>query len=270
MKFSVLMSLYIKESAVFLDECLKSLYDQTVNATEVVIVEDGPLTLDLYDVIAQWRDKLNIVSVSLDMNAGLGIALNEGLKYCQFDIVARMDTDDVCYPQRFERQLKVMQSCKVDICGSWVSEFELNPANTVAFRSSVAKHEDIIRASRLRNPINHPTVMYRKSAVLDVGGYDHVLYFEDYHLWLKLIASSYKFYNIQEPLVAMRTGIGQLSRRKGLRYALLELEFFKRNSMEGIMTKRDAIRNVLIRFPLRILPTKVLSKVYKIIRDKGV
>lgn len=270
MSFSVLMSLYFKESATSLNECFKSIYDQTVNATEVVVVEDGPLTPELYELIELWKGKLPIVSVSLDVNLGLGKALNEGLKHCNFDIVARMDTDDICHPQRFEKQLNVMKSAQIDVCGSWVSEFHKTPTNYTALRMTEEEHGDIIRISRFRNPMNHPTVMYQKSAILDVGGYDNVLYFEDYHLWLKLIKRGYKFYNIQEPLVAMRAGIGQLSRRGGFRYAILEIDFFKRSSREGIMTKLDAFKNILIRFPLRILPTKALGKIYKIIRNKGV
>lgn len=264
--FTVLMSIYYKELPSFLDECLYSIKRQTIVPDEIVVVEDGPLTSELYQTLGKWESILPIVRVSLAENVGLGMALNEGLKHCTFDIVARMDTDDVCYPQRFEQQLNVMQSGKVDICGSYVSEFETNPDNKTYLRSSMEKHEDIIRVSRFRNPMNHPAVMYRKSAVLDVGGYDHVLYFEDYHLWLKLIARNYKFYNIQEPLVAMRAGIGQLSRRGGMRYALLEFDFFKRNVSEGIMSKGDAIRNIIIRFPLRILPKKALGQIYKIVR----
>ena len=267
--FSVLMSVYIKEKPSFLIECFESLLSQTVKAEQVVIVQDGPLLPELYEVLDEWSQKLPLTRVVLDKNVGLGKALNYGLEHCKHQIVARMDTDDVCHPQRFEQQLMIMQLGKIDICGSCVSEFETNPDNTSSLRSSVEKHEDIIRVSRFRNPMNHPAVMYRKSAVLEVGGYDNVLYFEDYHLWLKLIARNYKFYNIQKPLVAMRAGIGQLARRRGLRYALLEVNFFKQCIREGIMSKGDAIRNITIRFPLRIIPTKALSKVYKIIRCKG-
>lgn len=270
MNFSVLMSLYFRESPHFLHECLKSIYQQTVHASEIVVVEDGPLTPDLYAVVEQWKSKLPIVSVRLDENVGLGKALNEGLKHCKFDIIARMDTDDICHPQRFEKQLKIMELGLIDVCGSLVSEFESNPGNTIAYRSTKEFHDDIVRESKLRNPINHPSVMYVKSAVLDVDGYDDVLYFEDYHLWLKLIKSGCRFYNIQESLVAMRAGTGLLSRRWGFRYSFLEISFLKRSCTEKVMSKRDGLRNALIRFPLRILPKKALGIIYKLIRNRNI
>lgn len=270
MKFSVLMSLYYKEKATFLDRCLESIEQQTLKPDEIVIVEDGPLTDCLYECLRSWETRLPIVRVRLAENVGLGRALNCGLKVCNNEIIARMDTDDICDLTRFDKQLSVLVGSDVDICGSWVSEFETSCDIITAFRKPPEIHAEIVATSNFRNPLNHPSVMYRKEAVLSVGGYDHVLFFEDYHLWLKLIDRGYKFYNIQEPLVSMRAGISQLSRRGGLNYARFEFAFLKRSSSEGIMRKRHAIRNMLIRLPLRLLPTKSLGKVYRIIRSKEV
>jgi glycosyltransferase involved in cell wall biosynthesis len=270
MNFSVLMSLYHKESAAFLEECFESISNQSIQASEIVVVEDGPLSPKLYSVLDNWQAKLPLVRITLEENVGLGRALNYGLKKCSYEVIARMDTDDICHPMRFEKQLAILQEGDIDICGSWVSEFETSCEIVTAFRRAPETHSEIISTSQLRNPLNHPSVMYRKAAVLDVGSYDDVLFFEDYHLWLKLIDRGYQFYNIQEPLVAMRAGIAQLSRRGGLDYARLELAFLKRSSREGIMRKRHALRNSLIRFPLRVLPTEALGKIYKIIRNKEV
>ncbi|EIZ1548237.1 glycosyltransferase [Vibrio parahaemolyticus] len=268
MKFSVLMSLYYKEESLFLHECLESIQAQTFTPDELVIVEDGPLTDALYETLNFWENKLPIIRVKLENNVGLGKALNQGLKFCNYDIIARMDTDDVCAPSRFEKQLSILNDSRIDICGSWVSEFESSCEIITAYRKPPEHHSEIVTISKLRNPLNHPSVMYRKDAILDVGGYDDVLFFEDYHLWLKLIDRGYRFYNIQEPLIAMRAGIGQLSRRGGFNYALSEIAFLKRSSQEGIMQKKHAIKNSLLRFPLRILPTKALGKIYRIIRSK--
>ena len=268
MMFSVLMSLYHKEKADFLYECLDSIKNQTIKPSEIVIVEDGPLSSELYDCLDSWQSVLPIRRVKLVENLGLGRALNEGLKHCKYDLIARMDTDDICSPLRFERQLGVFLDNAIDICGSWVSEFEDNCEIITSYRYLPESHNEIVSAAQFRNPLNHPSVMYRKAAVIEVGGYDDVFYFEDYHLWLKLIDRGYKFYNIQESLVLMRAGIGQLSRRGGLTYASFEYKFFRRSSKEGIMRKRDAIRNTLVRFPIRLLPMKALSKVYRIIRKR--
>ena len=144
MKFSVLMSLYYKESPYYFEECLVSIYNQTVPVTELVIVEDGPLTDELYSILKEWGDKLNLIRVRLEQNVGLGQALNYGLKHCTNEIVARMDTDDVCLPHRFERQLAVMKRGQVDVCGSSVSEFESRQDNTTAYRLTFENNKDII------------------------------------------------------------------------------------------------------------------------------
>ncbi|CAM3729220.1 glycosyltransferase [Vibrio aquimaris] len=267
-QFSVLMSLYINETPKNLEECLSSIMEQTVSPNEIVIVEDGPLTDEMYSTLDRWESKLPLIRVKLSKNVGLGNALNEGLKFCSHDLVARMDTDDLCVPYRFERQLHEFTRRDIDICGSWVSEFESNCDIITTYRKPPESHPKIIEESRLRNPINHPSVMYRKSAILDVGGYDNVLFFEDYHLWLKLIDAGYKFFNIQQPLVLMRAGNAQLSRRGGIKYAIHELSFLKLCSKEKIMSKRYAIRNALIRFPVRIAPTVILGGIYKHIRSR--
>ncbi|MEZ9548643.1 MULTISPECIES: glycosyltransferase [Vibrio] len=270
MKFSALLSIYEKEKPEFLSQCLQSIIDQTQLPDEIIIVEDGPLTTHLYQELKKWQKVLPIKRVKLASNQGLGNALNYGLKHCKFELVARMDTDDICHPERFQKQLEVFSSKTLDICGSWVSEFDASCDIITSYRKAPENHDDILRFSRLKNPLNHPSVMYRKSAVLDVGGYDNVLFFEDYHLWLKLIDSGCKFYNIQEPLVSMRAGLGQLSRRGGLQYARHEVSFLKRCSREGLMSKKLAQKNVLIRFPIRVLPTRALGKLYKVMRNTDV
>ncbi|WP_454442558.1 glycosyltransferase [Vibrio bathopelagicus] len=269
MKFSVLLSLYHKESSIFLDECLRSIESQTLLPNEIVIVEDGPLTNELYTSLDYWQKKLPITRVCLLENSGLGIALNKGLDHCSYDLVARMDTDDICMPTRFEKQISIFKTKKVDVCGSWISEFEYCYKSVLSHRILPECHVDIVKLSKLKNPLNHPSVMYRKSSVLSVGGYDDVLFFEDYHLWLKMIFNGCLFYNVQESLVLMRAGIGQLSRRGGFNYARLEIEFLRRCSRDKLMSKKLVLRNSLLRIPLRVLPTRALGKVYKIIRDKN-
>ena len=266
MNFSVLMSLYNKEQSQHLEQCLESLSMQTVLPNEIIIVEDGPLNEKLHQTLGKWKPILPIKSISLKENVGLGRALNFGLEHCKFSLVARMDTDDICLPNRFERQIEIFTKFDVDICGSWVSEFDVSHNIISAYRKTPESHSRILATSKFKNPINHPSVMYRKSAVLSVGGYEHVLYFEDYHLWLKLIDKKYKFYNIQEPLLSMRAGLGQLSRRGGGDYARFELAFLKRISTENLVSKRYALVNAFVRVPIRMLPRKVLGKIYKVVR----
>ncbi|MFH4676253.1 glycosyltransferase [Vibrio alginolyticus] len=269
MQFSVLMSLYHKEKAEFFDECLTSLKRQTVQPLEVVIVEDGPLNDELYDSLNKWKSLLPIKTIPISSNVGLGQALNTGLKNCECEIVARMDTDDICDQYRFEKQLAILTADCADVCGSNVAEFETDVGIIHSFRKLPTKNEDIVNLSRFKNPMNHPTVMFRKSAVLKVGSYEDVRFFEDYHLWLKLIRNGSRFYNIDESLVSMRAGQSQLSRRGGLQYARLELSFLLLCRKQGIMSTFDTFRNVIIRLPIRILPPKLLGKVYRLMRSRN-
>jgi len=266
MHFSVLMSLYLKEKAEYFSMCLQSIYDQSVSATEVIIVEDGPLTSELYEVLDCWELKLPIKRIVLESNLGLGRALNEGLKHCTNDIVARMDTDDICDLTRFEKQLSIIMNNDIDVCGSWVSEFDKSPNVIESTRVLPEFHAEIEKFSYLKNPMNHPSVMYRIDKVKSVGGYDDVLFFEDYFLWLKLISSGAIFYNIQEPLVNMRAGLNQLSRRSGFSYATYEFKFLLKSWHFGFFSFFQFSRNTILRVPLRLFPSFILKRIYQVNR----
>lgn len=260
------MSLYIKEHPAYLEQCLNSIKEQTLIPDQIIIVEDGPLTKGLYCVLDNWESKLPIERVVLKENVGLGVALNHGLKHCSHNIVARMDTDDICYKDRFEKQVSLVARGDADICGSWVTEFEESIEIINSYRKLPEHNQDVVTAAKNRNPLNHPSVVYRKDAILGVGGYDDVRYFEDYHLWLKLIDKGFCFYNFQEPLVSMRAGNAQLSRRGGVEYAKFELSFFNICRNEGLMSTYDSLKNSVLRIPLRLMPRPMLGKVYRVLR----
>ena len=141
MLFSVLMSLYAKERPDFLRQSLDSIFSQTIAPTEVVIVEDGPLTTDLYSVLDEFElNHAEIKRVALKENGGLGNALNEGLKYCSHEIVARMDTDDIALPNRFESQIDIFNTYPdVQVVSCWIDEFEGNPMNIVSTRKMIGR-----------------------------------------------------------------------------------------------------------------------------------
>ena len=208
-RFSVLMSVYRKENPVFLRKSLNSVFSQTLPANEIVLVEDGPLTDELYEVIDEFRESQSTLKiVSLEQNQGLGNALNEGMKHCSFEIIARMDTDDICYPDRFEKQISYMEChFDVDVVGCWTQEFyeDLEGHKVI---TSLKKFPNTvwhnIKYCTKRCPVEHPAVVLRKKAVLAVGGYQHCYLFEDYHLWARMFVNGSKFYNLQEPLLFFR------------------------------------------------------------------
>jgi len=270
-KFSVLMSVYCREKADFLSRSLVSIWDdQTIKPNEIVLVKDGPLSEELDKTIADWQDKLGevLIVVSLVKNVGLGDALNQGIQVCANELIARMDTDDIAHPERFEKQIAVFQTCDVDICGSNINEFESDENIIVSSRKVPEKHSEIVKYFKMRNGINHPASMYKKSAVLKAGGYRHMLWFEDYYLWVRMIMNGAVFYNIQEPLVNMRAGYAQLERRGGLKYALAEFSFMKELKNIGFLTLTEFYRNVIQRFTARLMQKHFLRAIYKVLRAK--
>lgn len=269
MKFSLLMSIYYKEKSEYFDRAMQSIWDeQNLKPNEIILVEDGKLTDDLYKIIEKWKIILgNILKiVPLGQNVGLGNALNIGLKECSYDLVARMDTDDICMPDRFEKQIKIFKNSDINICSSWVSEFEENEYIIISYRKIPEQHQDILKYSKIRNPLNHPAVMYQKSAVEKAGSYKNMMLFEDYYLWMRMILKDMKFYNIQEPLVKMRAGYSQLERRSGFMYGRHEIKFLYEIYKLDLISSYQFFFNLLLKIPIRLLPKNIIRFIYKILR----
>jgi len=269
MKFSVLMSIYSIEKSEYFNRAMQSIWnEQSVKPNEIILVQDGKLTGELYGLINQWKNKLGDVfkTIPLEQNVGLGDALNIGLQKCSYEMVARMDTDDICSKDRFKKQLKVFENSDIDICSSWVSEFDSDERKIVSYRKLPKSHKDIIKFGKKRCPINHPAVMYKKSIVKNAGGYKKMMWLEDYYLWVRMALNGAKFYNIQESLLNMRAGRGQLERRSGFRYAISETELQKKFFKLGFINIFEFVRNVFIRFVARVVPKSLVGEIYKVLR----
>ena len=228
MDFSVLMSVYKKEKPEYLKECMDSLLKSTVLPTEIIIVKDGELTEELDRILDEYKSKNDIIKfVPLSENCGLGKALNIGLEHCQYELVARMDTDDLCVPERFEIQLKAFENnSDVSLVGGYITEFIGSPENVVSVRKVPLDNESVKRYGKKRNPLNHMTVMFKKSDVLEVGSYQKVsdVGYEDYDLWIRLIMADKKIINLDKVIVNARVGRDMYKRRgdkKRLKTALL-------------------------------------------------
>lgn len=215
--YSALMSVYYKEIASNLLESVESVMKQTIPPNDFVLVCDGPLTDSLDTCISELCKKYsNIQVIRLEKNQGLGEALNIGLKYAENEIILRMDSDDICVPERAEQELLLMN--EYDLVGSWVQEFEGDVANVIGIREVPEFFDDILKFSKMRCPFNHPSVMFKKSAIQEVGGYKSLMFVEDYFLWVRFLHKNKKAYNIQKPLVFMRSGKEMRSRRGGKIY----------------------------------------------------
>ncbi|WP_155965999.1 glycosyltransferase family 2 protein [Streptococcus ruminantium] len=216
MKFSVLMSVYEKENPEYLRLSLESiLVHQTVIPTEVILVEDGPLNDGLYSVLEEFKAQFAFFkTIPLEKNVGLGIALNEGLKHCSHEWVARMDSDDIAVRDRFEIQLKYLKDHPmVDLLGGGILEFGKTIEEVVSKKVLPTTIEEIRVYSKKRNPFCHMTVMFKKSAVWDAGGYLHLPYVEDYYLWVRMLALKKNVANVPNILVYARVGNGMTERR---------------------------------------------------------
>ena len=269
-KFSVLMSVYNKENPRFLRESLDSILNQSIVPDEVVLVKDGKLTRALNEVIIFFESKYkNIIKVvSFENNRGLGVSLHDGILECSNEIVFRMDSDDICVKDRFEKTMKIFNSMDVDVVGGIITEYDENMEQIMGIRVVPEKNEDITKLMKKRNAINHVTVAYKKSKVLEAGNYQDMPFFEDYYLWVRMILKGFKFYNIQENLVNVRGGTSMIERRGGTNYISKIVSFEKNIYNIKFISLSTCFLNILERAFVSIIPRGFRTFVYKKILRK--
>ena len=267
-KFSVLVSVYFKENPVYFKKALDSIVNQTLLPNEIVLIKDGPLGEELENVLNEYiLHYPNLFKIiSLPVNRGLGNALAIGVNECSYEFIARMDTDDICVLNRFEKQLRFLdQNSNIDVVGSNVEEFNIEPGDLKRFRKMPESGKSLLKYSKFRNPINHPTVMFRKAKVLEAGNYSgEILLFEDFSLFIRMLQKGASFYNIQECLLHFRTGLGidVIKRRSGLFYVKNEWKFSLLSLKIGNLNFFEWLFYVCTKLPLRLLPPKVILFVY--------
>ena len=264
MEFSVLITVYEKEKPYNLRKSLLSSYRQTIRPTEIVLICDGELTQELYDEIEQIKSEIPILKVyQLSSNVGSGPASCFGVKKCNTDLIARMDSDDYSEETRFEKQIKAFEE-NPNLIMVGTNILEKNTEFT-AFKTVPEKTEEIREYSKFRNPFNNPSSMMKKEYILKVGNYRKFRYLEDYDLTMRLIHDNptKDFLNIQEPLVIMQTNNSSYLRRGGLLYVktefFLQVDFYRR----GYIPKVELCRNIFIRNIVRVMPNSMRKLIYK-------
>ena len=264
MEFSVLITVYEKEKPYNLRKSLLSSYRQTIRPTEIVLVCDGELTQELYDEIEQIKSEIPILKVyQLPNNVGSGPASCFGVKKCNTELIARMDSDDYSEETRFEKQIKAFEE-NPNLIMVGTNILEKNTEFT-ALKTVPEKTEEIREYSKFRNPFNNPSSMMKKEYILKVGNYRKFRYLEDYDLTMRLIHDNptKDFLNIQEPLVIMQTNNSSYLRRGGLLYVktefFLQRDFYKR----GYISKVELCRNIFIRNIVRVMPNSMRKLIYK-------
>ncbi len=262
--FSVLMSVYKNENPEFLEQALRSVVTNTVCPDEIVMVKDGPLTEELEAVLRRFQNQYPILKFVIhEKNTGLGIALRDGLLACSCELVARMDTDDVCMPSRFEKQLRYMEMHpEIALAGTNIKEFSSNIDHPDSQTILPAGHEEILRFAKRRNPFRHMAVMFRKSKVLEAGNYRNFLWFEDYDLWIRMLLHGYQTANIQEFLVYVRADRNMFARRGGWKYLTQDISFQKFLLHIGFIGRLDYMKNIFIRGAVRLMPNPLRIWIY--------
>lgn len=254
------MSIYIKEKPEYVDACFKSLLNQTVKADEWVVVEDGPLSDGMYDLLDSYQLAYPglIKRIPLKTNQGLGLALRAGVPECRNELIARMDTDDIAREDRFELQLREFElNPELDICGSHIIEFEGTVDNVLSKRIVPISHQEIVAYQKTRSAFNHMTVMYRKSAVLKAGNYEHCPLMEDDMLWVRMIQSGALCSNIDDFLVFARTGTAMIERRGGWAYYKKYKSGKRKIKETGFITNLEYIKALLPQFIVSLVPKKL-------------
>ena len=265
-KYSVLMSLYIKEKPEYLPLAIDSMIKQTAKPDEIIIVEDGPLTEELSGIVNKYtNDYPNLFTiVKNESNIGLGLALNEGLRAARNEIVARMDTDDISKLDRCEKQLMVFEKDnELSIVGAWVDEFNESPEAIVSTRAVPETNEEIYRFAKKRSAFNHPVVMYKKSAVLANNGYSDLRRNQDVDLFGRMLFAGYKAYNIQESLLLFRSNIDLAKRRKSWDNTKSYIQTIKRFWKMGYSSFGNYFSVATAQTIMFLLPARLQNWVYK-------
>ncbi len=272
MNFSVLMSVYFKENASYFDLALNSiLVEQTVKPSEFVLVCDGPLNNELDGVVEKYQNLYPEVFhvYRMEKNYGLGKALDYGLKKCSYNLVARADSDDVCCKNRFEEQIRYMKEHpEVSVVSSYIDEFETDFACPIRKKELPLMHKELVKTAKFRNPINHMAAMLRRDDILEIGSYRHLLYLEDYELWVRAIISGEKLGNIDKVLVHARAGREMIARRGNKAYInswRVLNKYMLENNMINVI---QYIRNMIAIRIFVFSPVGLRRRIYRLLRKK--
>lgn len=262
------MSVYAKEKPEYLREAMDSVLHQTLMPDEIVLVKDGILTPELEQVVCEYQEKYSgLHTFQFETNVQLGRALAKGVELCQNDLVARMDTDDIAVPNRFQMQYEYMMAHpEIVALGGWMEEF--NDEGTYSKVKQMPETDEALRSyARYRNPLNHMTVMFRRQDVLEVGNYRHFPYLEDYDLWSRLLMRPGKLHNLPMVLVKMRNNNSVYERRGGFSYFKQYMSLRKVQKEIGLTSGSEYLIALLLTLGMTLQPTFLRKFVYqKILR----
>lgn len=265
MDISVLMSVYRSEKPAYLDRSLQSIWDdQTLKPEEIVLVQDGPVGADLAAVIDRWRDRLEerMKLIVNEVNLGLTKSLNRGLEIAGGKYLARMDSDDISAPTRFERQKEYLDNHPdVAVVGGFLQEFDATHDN-LGVREYPVDNEHVMHYIYKASPLAHPTVMMRRE-IFDRGiRYDErYRTSQDIALWYDVLEAGYKIGNLDEVTIFFRRD-GDVFKRRSREKAANEFKIYLNgiHRLYGLLTWKYAYP--VARYMFRMIPTPLVARIY--------
>ena len=272
MKFSLLLSVYQGDEKDWLKLAFQSITNQTHLPDEIILVEDGKIPRDLKEIIRTFeknKKKIPLKVISLKQNQGLATALNKGIAACKYEWIARFDADDINLPDRFQKQVDFLRkNPNLDLLGGHSLEFFKISQTSFRVKKIPYNSLDVRAFAKKRNPFNHMTVFYKKSAVLKAGGYEDYPAMEDYHLWVKMLLLNFRLVNLPENFVLQRANQKMFARRRGLKYLKTEWRlhsFFLKSNFINLL---EFIRNIILRSAVRLIPAFLLQWAYGFVRKE--
>ena len=265
--FAVLMAVYFRDDPRLLEVAVDSVFANTLQPTQFVLVSDGPLSPELRLRLQQLQERHlgRIEVLRLQNNMGLAHALNAGLNYIKTPWIVRADADDFNLPHRFATLAELLASRpQLVLVSSAILEVDAT-GRSIAIRRVPASEEEIRQFVKSRNPFNHMAVAYRREAVLACGGYPNVHLKEDYALWCRMLASHTRVANTAEVLVHASAGHDMYRRRGGWKYAKAEWDLQIVMVSCGLKTRARALLDGLLRAAVFLAPAGLRGKVYEVL-----
>ncbi|MBB4803674.1 glycosyltransferase involved in cell wall biosynthesis [Flavobacterium nitrogenifigens] len=265
--FSVVISVYFKENPIFLRQSLESVINQTLRPNEIVLVKDGPLKEELDSLIDEYEKNYSEIFkvIALPENKGLANALNIGIKNAKNSLIARMDSDDICFNDRFEKQLKALNELDLDIVGGQITEFGKDINEVISHRIVPCEHSEIVKLLKFRSPFSHPTILFKKEVFNDLNGYDSSIFPEDYDFFVRAYLKNYKFGNVPDEVLWFRLGENKsdaIKRRWGISYARNEFNLYRKFLNINFYNYFDFLKVILLKLPIRLLPFFMFKFIY--------
>tara|TARA_R110002049_G_scaffold113107_1_gene263155 strand:+ start:7121 stop:7939 length:819 start_codon:yes stop_codon:yes gene_type:complete len=264
-KISVVMSVYSNDKAIHFKHSVESLLNQTYKPSEIIIIVDGKVPTKIEELLNYYKENNIINIIWLEENKGLANALNVGISRSKHELIARMDSDDICFEDRLEKQLKHLTENNLDFIGGQMIEFGNDKKDIISYRKVPVNHVDIVKYMKFRAPFSHPTVLFKKEVFIKLNGYDVNIFPEDYDFFVRVYLNGFKMGNLNENVLWFRLGANlseALKRRWGKSYAKNEYKLYKKYFKLGFYNRLEFFKAILFKIPLRLLPFPVFKFIY--------